>query len=62
MERERESIWDLEARLASMNAELYQNGGSMPVTALESLCRRINLIRLKICSFKGDSRYGNKKK
>ena len=52
---------DLEARLASMNAELYQNGGSMPVSALESLCRRINLIKLKIYSFKGDSKYGKKK-
>ncbi len=61
MQRERESILDLEARLASMNAELYQNGGSMPVSALESLCRRINLIKLKIYSFKGDSKYGKKK-
>ena len=47
-------------RLACAYADIYQGCGTMPVTALESLCRKVNLYRYKIYSFKG-GRYGNRK-
>ena len=59
MQRERESLKELEARLACLNADLYQMSGTMSVTSLESLCRKINLIQFKIYSFKG-GRHGKK--
>lgn len=57
--RERYSLDELEAQLACLNADLYQSCGTMTVTSLESLCRKINIIRSRINSFKGDSKYGN---
>ena len=51
---------DLEMQLVCLNADLYQCCGSMPLTSLERLCRRIHLIELKIYSFKG-GKNGNKK-
>ena len=47
-------------QLACANADLYQGCGTMPITALESLCRRINLYRHKIITFEG-GRYGKRK-
>lgn len=58
--RERYSLDELEAQLACMNADLYQYCGTMPVTSLESLCRKINSIKSKINSFKKDRRDGNR--
>lgn len=60
MLREGESLNDLKAELACLNADLYQMCGTMPLHAFESLCRKIHLIELKIYSFKG-GKYGNKK-
>lgn len=57
MERERATLDELRHRLAHLHADLYQGCGSMPVASLESLCRKINVIELKIYSFKG-GRYG----
>lgn len=48
-------------KLACAEADLYQGCGTMPLAALESLCRKINKYRLKLYSFKG-GRYGNKNK
>lgn len=50
--RESKSIKELEDRLACLNADLYQTCGSMSVTSLERLCRRIHLIEIKIYSFR----------
>lgn len=60
MQLEKVTIRDLEDQLACLNADLYQTCGTMSVQSLERLCRKINLIRFKIYSFKG-GRYGNKK-
>lgn len=53
MERERATLDELRHRLAHLHAHLYQGCGTMPVASLESLCRKINVIELKIYSFKG---------
>lgn len=47
------SLRDLEQRLACLRADLYQTCGTMTVASLESLCRKINVIGLRIYSFKG---------
>lgn len=51
---------DYRERLASAEADLYQGAGTMPLSALESLCRRISTYKLKLGIFKG-SKDGNKK-
>lgn len=62
MQRERYTVEDLEIQLACLNADLCQSGASMTVTSLESLCRRINIIRIRINSFKGGLSNGNKRR
>ncbi len=62
MQRERYTVEDLEIQLACLNADLCQSCGSMTVTSLESLCRRINIIRIRINSFKGGLSNGNKRR
>ena len=60
MLREGESINDLKCRLACLYADLYQMAAHMPLHALESLCRKIHGIEIKLYSFKG-GRYGKEK-
>ena len=40
-------------RRLSLYADLCQRGGQMPLHSLEALCRRINIIDMKILSFRG---------
>jgi len=47
-----------EDKLACAYADLYQGCGTMPLAALEGLCRRINKYRSKIYSF---NKYGKRK-
>lgn len=60
MQSERYTLKDLEMQLVCLNADLYQCCGSMPLTSLERLCRKIHLIELKIYSFKG-GKHGKRK-
>lgn len=60
MLKERESIEELEDRLACLMAELYQMCGSMTVGSLESLCRRIHIIQFKLKSSSKEGIYGKK--
>lgn len=61
MYREDLDIDYIKDQLACANADLYQGCGTMPLSSLESLCRKINLFRLKLYSFKG-GRYGKRNK
>jgi hypothetical protein len=60
MQGERYTLKDLEIRLACLRTELYQCCGSMPLASMESLCRKIHLIGLKIYSFKGGNKNGKR--
>lgn len=60
MYREELDIDKLKERLACLYAELYLGCATMSVATFEHLCRKINVIRFKINSFKG-GRYGKKK-
>lgn len=51
--REERAKRELEARRASLYADLYQRAGMMGVSSVESLCRKMHIIELKIQSFKG---------
>lgn len=51
--REERARRELEARRASLYADLYQRAGMMGVSSVESLCRKMHIIELKIQSFKG---------
>ena len=53
MQREADTLNELKGRQACLHADLYQQCGSLTVTALERLCRKINVIGLRIYSFKG---------
>ena len=50
---------ELEMQLMSLDAYLYQACGSMTVRSLESICRKIHLLEIKIHSFRG-GRHGKK--
>lgn len=53
MQQERATLNELKDRLACLYADLYQGCSTMTVASLESLCRKINVIGLRIYSFKG---------
>lgn len=60
MHKQRESLMELENRLQCLYVALYQTCGTMPLSLLENLCRRIHMIESRINSFKGGI-YGNNK-
>ncbi|MCR4916255.1 MAG: hypothetical protein K6A96_10930 [Prevotella sp.] len=45
---------ELEMRRSALYADLYQCAAHMDLHSMENLCRRINVIALKIYAFKGN--------
>lgn len=50
---------ELEIQQRNLYADLYQTCGSMTVRSLETLCRKIHSLEIKIRSFRG-GKNGNK--
>ena len=50
---------ELEMQRRSLYADLYQTCGSMTVRSLETVCRKIHSLEIKIRSFRG-GKNGNK--
>lgn len=55
MLKEERAARELEAEVMSLYGELLQRAGVMSVLSLEGVCRRVNVIRLKLQSFRGGS-------
>lgn len=50
-----ESRKDLKARRSSLRADLYMRCSQMSVHQVESLCRRIHAVELKMLSFRASN-------